>query len=42
MVLQGPGYTPLEQMVAPPAVATAPGTAPQPVGTVAYAAPAPQ
>jgi lipoprotein-anchoring transpeptidase ErfK/SrfK len=43
VVLQGPGYTPLDQMVAPPAVATAPGGAVVPVAvgvdTVALAAP---
>ena len=42
VVLQGPGFTPLEEMTAPPAVATTPGTTPAPAGgnTVAYAAPA--
>ncbi len=40
VVLQGPGYTPLEEMVAP-AVADAPGAV-LPAGTVALASPVPQ
>lgn len=40
IVLQGPGYTPLDQMTAPPAVATTPGEAPVASNTVAYAPPA--